>query len=76
MKHSHHSASGEKTSSRKAGFGQLAKAVFFSFIGVSRRADHEADAAKITPVQAIIAGIIGVALLIAGLLILVSMVTK
>ena len=76
MNPSHHSASGEQASSRKAGFGQLAKAVFFSFFGVSRRTDYEADAAKITPVQAIIAGIIGAAILVAGLLFLVLMVTK
>ena len=76
MKPSRNSESGEHVSSRKAGIAQLAKAMFFSFFGVRRRADYESDAAKITLLQAIVAGLVGVAILIAGLLFVVSMVTK
>lgn len=76
MKPSRKPASEEHASPRKASIVQVAKAVFFSFIGVRRRADYESDAARITPVQAIVAGVIGAAILLAGLLFLVSMVTK
>ena len=43
----------------KAGILQVAKAVFWSFFGVRRRRDYESDAARITPVQAIVAGLTG-----------------
>jgi hypothetical protein len=76
MKPSRNSGSEEHASPRKAGIAQLAKAVLSSFFGIRRRADYESDAAKRTPLQAVVAGFIGVAILIAGLLFLVSMVTK
>jgi hypothetical protein len=38
---------------------QVAKAVFWSFLGIRRRAQHEQDAVKIKPAQVIVAGIIG-----------------
>ena len=44
--------------SRRAGPLQVVKAVLSAFIGIRRGAAHEDDAAKITPVQAIITGII------------------
>jgi hypothetical protein len=50
--------------------------VFWSFFGVRRRRDYGSDAARITPVQAIVAGLIAVAVLIALLLLLVKVVTK
>jgi hypothetical protein len=60
---------------RKASPLQVAKAVASAFIGIRRRAAHERDVVTITPVQAIVAGLIGAALFVAGLLVLVSVVT-
>ncbi|MFM9885370.1 MAG: DUF2970 domain-containing protein [Burkholderiales bacterium] len=59
---------------RKAGFGQIARAVIWSFLGIRRRSEHEADVARITPAQAIIAGIIGAALFVATILVVVRIV--
>ena len=55
---------------------QAAKAVFWAFFGIRKQKDYDADAASLTPVQVIIAGIIGAALLVAGLLLLVKFVTS
>ena len=64
---------GEKP--RKAGPLQVAKAVFWSFIGIRKRAAHERDAVHITPVQAIVAGLIGAVVLVLSLVTLVGYVT-
>ena len=50
------------------------KTVFWSFFGVRRRADNEADLAGITPVQVIIAGIIGAAIFVTTLILLVRFI--
>lgn len=50
------------------------KTVFWSFFGVRRRADNEADLANITPVQVIIAGIIGAAIFVTTLILLVRFI--
>ena len=42
---------------RRSVAAEVAKAVFWSFLGIRKRTEHEADAARITPVQVIIAGI-------------------
>jgi TRAP-type C4-dicarboxylate transport system permease small subunit len=76
MNPSHLPGQKEPTSPRKASFTQVAKAVFFSFIGVRKLQDYESDISKITPLQAVVAGFIGAALVIAGLLWVVSVVTK
>jgi len=54
----------------------VARAVFWSFFGVRRRAGLESDTASITPLQAIIGGLIGAALLVACLLALAIFVTS
>jgi hypothetical protein len=59
---------------KKAGPVQVAKAVFWSFLGIRRRAEHEADLGRLTPVQAIVAGLIGAALFIATLVLIVRFV--
>jgi Protein of unknown function (DUF2970) len=61
---------------KKAGALQVAAAVFWSFLGVRRSKDHDADAASLTPVQVIVAGIIGAALLVACLILIVRFVTR
>ena len=59
---------------RRAGFGQTARAVLWSFFGVRRKADYEKDAAELNPVHVIIAGILAAALFIALLIIVVNLV--
>jgi hypothetical protein len=59
---------------KKAGALTVAKAVFWSFLGIRKRAAHEADTVRISPKQVIIAGFIGAALFISTLLLLVRFV--
>jgi len=42
----------------------VAKAVFWSFFGIRKRSDHEADAVTFTPLQVVVAGIVGGALFV------------
>jgi hypothetical protein len=60
---------------RKATPLQVAKAVASAFIGIRRRAAHERDVVTITPAQVIIAGVIGAAIFVSGLVLLVRFVT-
>ena len=53
---------------------QVAKAVFWSFFGVRRRAEHEKDLAQIKPVQVVIAGLIGAAIFVLSLVMLVKFI--
>jgi hypothetical protein len=59
---------------RRAGPLTVAKAVFWSFLGIRRSTDHEADMVRITPVQAIVAGLIGAAIFVGVLLLVVRLV--
>ena len=59
---------------KKAGALTVAKAVFWSFLGIRKRAAHEADTVRISPKQVIIAGLIGAALFVTTLLLLVRFV--
>ena len=61
---------------KRAGPLQAAKTVFWSFFGIRRRVEHEADLARLTPVQVIVAGLIGTALFIAVLVLIVRFVTS
>jgi hypothetical protein len=65
---------GELRPSRRAGPLTVAKAVFWSFLGIRRRDEHEADIVRITPVQAIVAGLIGAALFVGVLVLVVRLV--
>jgi hypothetical protein len=58
----------------KASPWTVAKAVFWSFLGIRRKKDHEADAVGLTPVQVIVAGLLGAALFVTGLILLVKVV--
>lgn len=60
----------------RASFFTVAKAVFWSFLGIRKRQDYQSDVVKITPVQAIIGGLIGAAIFIATLVTLVHFVTS
>lgn len=59
---------------KKASLLQVAKAVFWSFLGIRRRRDYETDSVGLKPKQVIIAGLIGAAILVLGLLLLVRFV--
>ena len=59
---------------KRAGPIEVAKAVFWSFLGIRRRAAHESDAVRLTPVQVIVAGLIGAALFIGSLVLIVKLV--
>lgn len=59
---------------RRAGFGQTARAVLWSFFGVRRKADYEKDAAELNPVHVIIAGLLAAALFVALLILVVNLV--
>lgn len=53
----------------------LAKAVFWSFFGIRRGKDHDADLARLTLPQVLIGGVLGAVLLIASIATLVYFVT-
>ena len=61
---------------RKATPFQVAKAVLSAFVGIRKRAAHEQDAVTITPLQVIVAGIIGAAIFVSCLIVLVRYVTS
>jgi len=46
----------------------VAKAVFWSFLGIRRSGDYQRDAVRITPVQVVIGGLVGALLFILTLL--------
>ena len=53
---------------------QVIKAVFWSFLGIRRRAEYEKDAVTLKPVQVIVAGIIGALVLVLSLVTLVHFI--
>lgn len=59
---------------RQASLGQTARAVFWSFFGVRKRAHYEQDAARLDPVHVVVMGIAGAALFIAVLLSIIKFV--
>ena len=61
---------------RAAGPFDVAKAVFWSFLGIRKRAAHEKDAVTLKPVQVIIAGLIGAVIFVLSLVALVRYVTS
>jgi DUF2970 family protein len=61
---------------KTASAAQVAKAVFWSFFGVRKSRDHDRDAVSITPLQIVVAGVIGAALFVLCLVVIVQMVTR
>jgi len=55
---------------------QVAKAVFWSFFGVRRRAEYEKDAVRLTLQQVVVAGIIGAVIFVLSLVMLVRFITR
>ncbi len=64
----------KKVTQRKMSFSATAKAVFWSFFGVRKKSDYENDAAQLNPLHVIIAGVIGVLIFIAMLVLIVRIV--
>ena len=64
-----------KHTPRKATPLEVARAVFWSFLGIRKRAAHERDAVTIKPVQVIVAGIIAAVIFVLGLVTLVRFIT-
>ncbi len=52
------------------------KAVFWSFLGVRRRADYEADTERLKPQHLIAAGIVAAAAFVLALFALVKWITR
>jgi hypothetical protein len=61
---------------RKAGPLDVAKAVFWSFLGIRKRAAHEKDFVTLKPVQVIVAGIIGAVIFVLCLVMFVRFITS
>ena len=59
---------------KKANPLQVARAVFWSFLGIRKRRDYDADSVQLKPQQVIVAGLIGAAVLVLGLILLVRLV--
>ncbi|KVW97355.1 DUF2970 domain-containing protein [Thiobacillus denitrificans] len=55
---------------------KAALAVFWSFLGVRKRRDYDADAQNLTPAQIVIAGLIGGAVFVLTILLLVYLLMK
>lgn len=56
---------------RRGSFLQTLKAVAWSFFGVRKASEYEKDISQLNPVHVIIAGVLGAALFVIGLLVLV-----
>ncbi|NKJ48897.1 hypothetical protein CIC12_19560 [Burkholderia sp. SG-MS1] len=61
-------------SPRKSNFGQSMRAVLWSFFGVRKRRDLEADATQLNPLHVIAAALIAAAILIGVLILIVRVV--
>ena len=55
---------------------KAALAVFWSFFGVRKRRDYDADAQSLTPAQVVIAGLVGGMVFVLTLLLLVYLVMQ
>ncbi|HET7633353.1 MAG TPA: DUF2970 domain-containing protein [Burkholderiales bacterium] len=69
-------AANDDRGARKATPLRVAKAVFWSFFGVRKESDLDRDAVTIRPVQIIIGGLLGAALLVGVLIGLAHFATR
>jgi hypothetical protein len=67
---------GHREEPRRATPLEAARTIFWGFFGVRRKDDHHRDTAQLTPLQIIIAGLIGAALFVLTLVGVVSLVTR
>jgi hypothetical protein len=61
---------------QKATILQIARAVFWSFFGIRKRAEYEKDAVSLTLLQVVVAGIIGGIVFVLSLVLLVRYITR
>ena len=64
----------KQAAQRKGSFFQTFKAVAWSFFGVRRRRDHEQEGTRVGPIHVLVAGFVGIFVLVAGLIVLVNWV--
>ena len=64
----------KEAAARRGSFLQTTRAVAWSFLGIRRSKDLEADLQKLNPVHVVIAGIAGAAVFVAALVLLVRWV--
>lgn len=65
-----------QASPKKASVIQVAKIVFSSFLGVSKRQDNETEATDVPLQQIVVAALIGIVIFVGLLLLLVTAITK
>ena len=53
---------------------RVARAVFWSFLGVRKSVEHEKDLARIKPAQVVIAGLVGALIFVLSLVLLVKFI--
>lgn len=66
----------KQAASRKGSFRQTLGAVLWSFFGVRRSANHEADMAQLNPLHVIAVGVFAAAVFVLGLIGLVRYITS
>jgi hypothetical protein len=59
---------------KKAGVLAVGKAVLWSFLGIRRRKEHEADVGRLSLKQVVIAGVVGGVLFVLTLVLIVRVV--
>ena len=59
---------------RKMSFWQTLRAVFWSFIGLRKGAEHDRDMANLNPIHVIVAGLLGAVILVVVLIGIVRLV--
>jgi len=64
----------EPVKARNASIGDIAKTVFFAFFGVRKRKQHEVETVHLTPVQIIVAGLVGAVVFVTSLMLLVKFI--
>lgn len=58
----------------KVSFGRSLKLVAWSFLGIRKNSEYKNDLAQVSPFHVIIAGFLGVMLIVVGLIVLVKWV--
>lgn len=71
-----HAAPPDDRPPRSAGFLQVLGAVFWSFLGIRKRAAGERDMVTIKPLHVILAGALLAAVMVAVVLLLVTAITR